>query len=418
MDGVYVYRNPVILIAVFLFLLGFLCILMGLMAELIIHYHESQAKPIYRVREVQNIARPVAAVAPSLCAVSASRRLGGPGSTATCSSDDRDAPHRGPDEEAYFLLRLTARWAEAASARRPSIIDVEEGQPLANEDESVWTMLNGEIYNFAELRRPGVAGHAFSTNGDAETLVHLYEESGLDCTERLNGMFAFAVWDTRRRRLLPARPAGQEASVLRRARRRAALRLELKALLQHPACPRELDRPALEHYLAFEYVPSPTRSSPGSASRPWPPPRLGAGKDVRRAVLGPPVRRAMIDRKMRSSRSSRSACARPFASASSATCRWAPSSAAASTRLHRSSPSCATCCRPSRCRRSRSASPSELRRVRARAAAALPDAASRGDLHLSVLLDVLPEVTAGLDEPFADPSVLPTFLLPLRTGRR
>ena len=179
--------------------------------------------------------------------------------------------HRGPDDAAYYLPEPDpAGPAVGFGFRRLSIIDVEGGrQPLANEDESVWTMLNGEIYNFAELRAGLEAdGHVFRTNGDAETLVHLYEESGVDCTERLNGMFAFAVWDTSATAAAAgARPAGQEAPLLRRARRRPALRLRAEGAPRAPLVPAGA-RPGGARALPRVRVRArpPTRSSPASAS--------------------------------------------------------------------------------------------------------------------------------------------------------
>ena len=123
--------------------------------------------------------------------------------------------------------------------------------------------------------------------------MHLYEESGVDCTERLNGMFAFAVWDTRRRRLLLARDRlGKKPLYYAELDGALLFGSELKALLQHPACPRELDRVALEHYLAFEYVPSPHAIFSGIRKLP-PGHRLvwEQGRRLGRAVLGPPLRR-------------------------------------------------------------------------------------------------------------------------------
>src|SRR5213594_1522924 len=110
--------------------------------------------------------------------------------------------HRGPDGEGL--------WTEGPVGlghRRLAIVDVAAGQqPLPNEDESCWIVYNGEIYNHASLR-PGLEarGHRYATRSDTETILHLYEEEGEGCVERLQGMFAFAVWDRARRRLLLAR---------------------------------------------------------------------------------------------------------------------------------------------------------------------------------------------------------------------
>jgi asparagine synthase (glutamine-hydrolysing) len=169
--------------------------------------------------------------------------------------------HRGPDDDGYYLPDPETHGpAVGLGFRRLSIIDVAGGaQPMANEDHSVWVVLNGEIYNFLELRgQLEAAGHVFSTRSDAEVIVHLYEDLGSKFVERLNGMFAIAVWDTKRGRLLLARDRLGEKPLYYSERGGLLLfASELKALLQHPACPRELDLESLERYLAFEYVPSP-----------------------------------------------------------------------------------------------------------------------------------------------------------------
>src|SRR3989441_10048841 len=110
--------------------------------------------------------------------------------------------HRGPDDAGLH------RDAHAVLAhRRLSIVDLSTGhQPLANEDESIWIVFNGEIYNHAQIRRDLEArGHQYKTRSDTETIVHAYEQWGDDCVRRLRGMFAFAMWDARRRRLLLVR---------------------------------------------------------------------------------------------------------------------------------------------------------------------------------------------------------------------
>ncbi len=110
--------------------------------------------------------------------------------------------HRGPDDEGYYVHE-----ALGLGMRRLRIIDLEGGvQPMANEDQSIWVIFNGEIYNHNELRVDLEArGHQFRTRSDTEAIVHAYEEFGLDCVKQFNGMFAFAVWDRRSNRLLLAR---------------------------------------------------------------------------------------------------------------------------------------------------------------------------------------------------------------------
>jgi asparagine synthase (glutamine-hydrolysing) len=111
-----------------------------------------------------------------------------------------DAPR--PDDEGLYLSG-----GVGLGMRRLSIIDLEGGhQPVANEDRSVWVVFNGEIYNYRALRRDlERRGHVFSTASDTETIVHLYEEHGVHCVDHLRGMFAIAIWDTRRRQMLLAR---------------------------------------------------------------------------------------------------------------------------------------------------------------------------------------------------------------------
>ena len=110
--------------------------------------------------------------------------------------------HRGPDEEGIYLAD-----GVALGMRRLSIIDLAGGQqPVSNEDGSVWIVFNGEIYNYRELRHDlQQNGHVFRTSSDTETIVHLYEDLGPRCVERLRGMFGFAIWDERKQQLLLAR---------------------------------------------------------------------------------------------------------------------------------------------------------------------------------------------------------------------
>jgi asparagine synthase (glutamine-hydrolysing) len=164
--------------------------------------------------------------------------------------------HRGPDGDGLW-------WDEHAllAHRRLSIIDLSGGrQPLCNEDGTVWIIFNGEIYNHAEVRRTlEASGHRYRTKSDTETIVHAYEEWGDGCVDRLRGMFAFAIWDSRRQRMLLVRdrlgvkplyyatlPDGD-----------LVFASEIKALLEHPAVPRDWSPEAVDSYLSLLYVPAP-----------------------------------------------------------------------------------------------------------------------------------------------------------------
>ncbi len=163
--------------------------------------------------------------------------------------------HRGPDDEGFY-----EEGPVGLAARRLKIIDLVGGhQPLTNEDESCWLVFNGEIYNFQELRdRLEKKGHRFRSRTDGETILHLYEEEGDGCLRHLEGMFAFALWDRPRQRLLLARDhLGIKPLYYRLDGGRLHFASELKALLLDPACPREIDLDALALYLTFLYIPSP-----------------------------------------------------------------------------------------------------------------------------------------------------------------
>lgn len=163
--------------------------------------------------------------------------------------------HRGPDDEGYYC-----QGPVGLGARRLSIIDLETGhQPLANEDETVWVVFNGEIYNFAELRQElEQQGHRFRTRTDTEVIVHLYEELGTACVERLRGMFVLAVWDARRRQLFLARDRlGIKPLYYAAQPHRFMFGSELKCLLQVPDWSPSIDLEALSHYVSLSYVPEP-----------------------------------------------------------------------------------------------------------------------------------------------------------------
>ena len=163
--------------------------------------------------------------------------------------------HRGPDDDG-FLCDDPA----ALGFRRLSIIDLEGGhQPIPNEDETCWIVLNGEIYNYRDLTRQlQDAGHRFRTRSDVESVLHGYEAWGRDVTNRLNGMFGFAVWDGKQRCLLLARDhLGIKPLYYYDDGRRLLFASELKAILQDESVPRDLDHEALGVFLALGYVPAP-----------------------------------------------------------------------------------------------------------------------------------------------------------------
>jgi asparagine synthase (glutamine-hydrolysing) len=177
--------------------------------------------------------------------------------------------HRGPDDEGYYFSGVSETGFEsqfhgAASVglgmRRLAIIDLNTGhQPIHNEDQSVWVVLNGEIYNYRELRKELEArGHRFSTESDTEVIVHAYEEYGTDVPKRLRGMFAFALWDARRQRLLLARDrVGKKPLLYSINAGRLAFASEFQALLAHPDVGREVNPEAIADYLSFLCVPAP-----------------------------------------------------------------------------------------------------------------------------------------------------------------
>jgi asparagine synthase (glutamine-hydrolysing) len=163
--------------------------------------------------------------------------------------------HRGPDSEGLFVTT-----GAALGMRRLAIIDLVTGeQPVFNEDKSVAVVLNGEIYNYRELRvELEKRGHAFRSASDTEVLPHLYEEYGDEMLSKLNGMFAFALWDSRRRRLLVGRDRfGEKPLYWGVFDNTLIFASEPKVLLAHPAVKPALNLQALRQYLSFDYVPAP-----------------------------------------------------------------------------------------------------------------------------------------------------------------
>lgn len=163
--------------------------------------------------------------------------------------------HRGPDDSGSYL-----DGSMGLGFARLSIIDLTGGhQPMSNETGDIWLVFNGEIWNYKELRKELIEkGHYFRTNSDTETIVHAYEEYGVNCVARLNGMFSFAIWDAPRRRLLLARDrAGKKPLYYTQVNGSLLFGSEIKSLLYHPDVKRKADTQALADFLSVRYVPGP-----------------------------------------------------------------------------------------------------------------------------------------------------------------
>src|SRR6201987_5617521 len=163
--------------------------------------------------------------------------------------------HRGPDDDGFFVEANVG-----LAMRRLSIIDIKTGhQPITNEDESIWIVYNGELYNHQELRKDLEArGHRYRTKSDTETIVHLYEEYGRDCVKYLRGMFAFAIWDRRRRHLFISRDRlGIKPLYYRFDGQTLLFGSEIKKILAFPGVRAEFNRATLAEYLAFGYISEP-----------------------------------------------------------------------------------------------------------------------------------------------------------------
>jgi asparagine synthase (glutamine-hydrolysing) len=161
--------------------------------------------------------------------------------------------HRGPDDEGVYMTSQVG-----LGHRRLSIIDLSTGhQPLSNEDGTAWIVFNGEIYNYLELRESLVSqGHVFKTHTDTEVIVHLYEEMGPACLEKLRGMFAFAIWDERNKRLLLARDrVGIKPLYYCRTDDALIFGSEIKAILADPSVGCEVAPDVIDRFLTFLYLP-------------------------------------------------------------------------------------------------------------------------------------------------------------------
>jgi len=163
--------------------------------------------------------------------------------------------HRGPDDEGYYVDESIG-----LGHRRLSIIDLNTGQqPIFNEDKTKAIVFNGEIYNFAELRNElEKQGHRFETKTDTEVILHGYEQWGTDCVSHLRGMFAFAIWDKRKKSLFLARDRlGKKPLYYFVSGKRHLFASELKAILEDKTVPREINLEGLSDYLSFGYIPAP-----------------------------------------------------------------------------------------------------------------------------------------------------------------
>ncbi len=180
----------------------------------------------------------------------------GRGAQDTLEKMTRSLVHRGPDGEGYFF---DVKLSVGLGHRRLSIIDLEGGkQPIFNEDKSVAIVFNGEIYNFLDLRKDLESRHKFLTNSDTEVIIHLYEELGEGVFEKLNGMFAIAIYDFRKGKLILARDRiGKKPLYWGVFDNAIIFGSEIKALMQHPLFKKELDLESLNKYLSCDYVPTP-----------------------------------------------------------------------------------------------------------------------------------------------------------------
>lgn len=161
--------------------------------------------------------------------------------------------HRGPDDEGFYVSRQIG-----LGFRRLSIIDLDGGhQPLSNETGTVWIVFNGEIYNYQSLREDLVAkGHVFKTQSDTEVIVHLYEEYGFECVQKLRGMFAFAIWDSSTDTLFLARDrVGIKPLYYYLCSKFLSFGSEMKAILADPAVNREVNPEMIDRFLTYYYVP-------------------------------------------------------------------------------------------------------------------------------------------------------------------
>jgi len=173
----------------------------------------------------------------------------------------RTIRHRGPDDEGIWISEDLRYGKIGLGHKRLSIIDLSDAgrQPITNEDQSLWLVFNGEIYNYQELKKELInKGHHFSSETDSEVILHLYEEEGIKCLDRFNGMFSFGLWDDRKDRLILCRDRlGIKPLVYYWDNETFIFASEIKAILSDPNINNEIDWTALGLYLNLSYVPSP-----------------------------------------------------------------------------------------------------------------------------------------------------------------
>ena len=322
--------------------------------------------------------------------------------------------HRGPDGDGFYC-----DGPAALGHRRLSIIDVAGGaQPMSNEDNTIWVSYNGELYNEPALRSELEAkGHRYRTSCDTETLVHLYEEEGPEFVRRLNGMFALAIWDGRRSRLVLARDRMGQKPLYYGSLPGGGLVFgsEPKAILAHPEISRALDRHSLARYLFYEYVPAPDsiwralkKLSAGhvltwergefGVSRYWNPPVMGSAHAQN---LGATAERFWTEFRDSVARHRRSdvpigvflSGGVDSSSVAAALCEVEPAQSVRTFSIGFEEPSF-----------------DESSHARAVARHLGTDHHER-TFSVKTACDLLPEVAVWLDEPFGDASILPTHLL-------
>ncbi|MGE3522679.1 MAG: asparagine synthase (glutamine-hydrolyzing) [Candidatus Dadabacteria bacterium] len=166
--------------------------------------------------------------------------------------------HRGPDDSGIYIDNENG---VGLGHRRLSILDLSPlgHQPMANDDESIWITYNGEVYNFSEIRSELVVkGYAFKSNSDTEVIIKAYEEWGIECVHKFIGMFAFGIWDRKKKKLLLLRDrAGVKPLYYYRKNGLFLFGSELKALMEHPDFKKEINHEILPSYIRYGYVPTP-----------------------------------------------------------------------------------------------------------------------------------------------------------------